>query len=240
MRIGQRYTNDSILEGIRKYTSLNGQLPEGSFGMGYEHKEDDNVNAQSQTNEGLSTSNINPSSIKVSKDAKINQAAWEKAYAEYGKTLGLNDHKAYLHLLGQIMHESGSFRYMEELASGKAYEGRKDLGNIYEGDGVRFKGRGPIQVTGRSNYKTIYEKFFIPNGLGHYNIVEHPELGSDPYIGSLMTFGWILTTNNGKRTITACNNYDVLAATKAINGGTNGLDDRRVKTATLLQQNNLV
>jgi putative chitinase len=43
--------------------------------------------------------------------------------------------------LAQTGHESGSFHYLEELASGVAYEGRKDLGNTQPGDGVRFKGR---------------------------------------------------------------------------------------------------
>ena len=78
---------------------------------------------------------------------------------------------------------------MEEIGDGSKYEGRTDLGNTQKGDGKRYKGRGPIQVTGRNNYKKIYEEFFIPNGLGEYNIVENPELGSDPRIGSLMTIG---------------------------------------------------
>lgn len=103
--------------------------------------------------------------------------------------MGLKDEVAYLHLLGQLQHESGDFKYMEEIASGKAYEGRKNLGNIKPGDGVRYKGRGPIQVTGRANYTKIYQEFFVPNGLGEYNIVDNPELGSDPRIGSLMSMG---------------------------------------------------
>ena len=56
------------------------------------------------------------------------------------------------HFLAQIAWESGSLRYTEEIASGKAYEGRADLGNTQRGDGVRFKGRGLIQLTGRANY----------------------------------------------------------------------------------------
>ena len=85
---------------------------------------------------------------------------------------------------------------MEEIASGSAYEGRVDLGNVHKGDGVKFKGRGPIQVTGRANYEKIYKNFFVPNGLGEYDIVSNPELASDPKIGSLLSIGWLATTSN--------------------------------------------
>ena len=75
--------------------------------------------------------------------------------------------------IAQIGHESGQLRYVEEIASGAAYEGRKDLGNTQKGDGKRFKGRGLIQITGRYNYTQLSKD------LGE-DFVKNPELLSTP------------------------------------------------------------
>ena len=84
--------------------------------------------------------------------------------------------------LAQLAHESGSLKYVEEIASGEAYEGREDLGNIHPGDGKRYKGRGLIQITGRSNY------FQVGRALD-YDFVAHPEKLELPGAAA-MSAGW--------------------------------------------------
>ena len=126
------------------------------------------------------------------------------------------------HFMAQVMHESGSFRYMEEIASGKAYEGRADLGNTQPGDGVRYKGRGPIQCTGRANYRRYGAKVGI-------DLERHPEIASYPSIGLHLALEYWKA--NGLNTFADADN--VLAITRAINGGTNGLGDRKAHLAKL-------
>lgn len=77
--------------------------------------------------------------------------------------------------IAQIGHESGAFRYVRELATGQKYEGRKDLGNDQPGDGVKFKGRGLIQITGRDNYVAL-DSFFGLNG----RLIENPSMLEAP------------------------------------------------------------
>lgn len=117
--------------------------------------------------------------------------------------------------LAQIGHESGQLRYTEELASGAAYEGRKDLGNTEKGDGVKYKGRGLIQITGRSNYALCGLALDLP-------LLEKPELLSQlPY--SVLSAGWFWSNNNLN---SYCDKDDFKGLTKRINGGYNGYSDR--------------
>lgn len=125
----------------------------------------------------------------------------------------------------QVGHESSGLRYMEEIADGSAYEGRADLGNTQPGDGRRFKGHGPIQITGRHNHtevsKWAYSKGLVPSPT---YFVDHPEqLGSDQY--GFLGVVWYWTIARPKLNSLA-DAGDVIAATRAVNGGTNGLDDR--------------
>jgi len=75
--------------------------------------------------------------------------------------------------LAQIAHESGELKYVKEIASGRAYEMRLDLGNTKQGDGLKYKGRGLIQLTGKFNYIS----FMMSSGV---DCVEHPELLEQP------------------------------------------------------------
>lgn len=79
--------------------------------------------------------------------------------------------REYAHFLAQACHETDRFKTLKEYASGKAYEGRKDLGNTFPGDGTRFRGRGIFQTTGRFNYQNMSTKKGNP-----YLFVSNPEL----------------------------------------------------------------
>lgn len=117
--------------------------------------------------------------------------------------------------LAQLAHESGQLRYVRELASGQAYEGRKDLGNVVAGDGVRFKGRGLIQITGRSNYTKCGFALEL-------DLLTNPELLETPE-NAARSAAWFWFQN---RLNQYADNDDFVTLTKRINGGTNGLDDR--------------
>lgn len=124
------------------------------------------------------------------------------------------------HFMAQLMHESGNFRYMEEIASGAAYEGRKDLGNTERGDGIRYKGRGPIQLTGRANYR----KYGRIIGI---DLERHPTIAAIPSIGLWTALEYWKQNNLNA----IADKDDVVLITRRINGGTNGLDDRKKKLA---------
>ena len=124
------------------------------------------------------------------------------------------------HFLAQIGLESGNFLYTEELASGAAYEGRKDLGNSRKGDGVRYKGRGLIQLTGRANYTA----FSAYTGVDY---LAQPELlATDPLIAVDAACWFWKDRGLGPY----ADQDDVKAVTKRINGLADGphthLDER--------------
>lgn len=94
------------------------------------------------------------------------------------------------HFLAQVGHESGGLRWMMELASGDAYEDRKDLGNARSGDGPRYKGAGAIQLTGRYNYQQFAD--FIKD----QNVMDGAAYVANKYPFTSAGFWWHLNGIN--------------------------------------------
>jgi putative chitinase len=127
------------------------------------------------------------------------------------------------HFLSQLGHESGEFRFTEEIASGTQYEGRRDLGNTQKGDGVRFKGRGLIQLTGRTNYTA----FGVFKGTDFTTDASAKTLATDPSL-AVEVSGFFWKTRNLNPLADADN---VVRVTEVVNGGHRGLADRKAKLA---------
>jgi predicted chitinase len=120
------------------------------------------------------------------------------------------------YFLAQVLHESLLLIYDHEIASGAAYEGRHDLGNIHPGDGVRFRGRGWIMITGRANYGLASRALGI-------DLINHPELASRHDIAwRIAAWYWTVRGINS-----AADRHDFVRVTELINGGRNGLAQRQ-------------
>lgn len=185
-----------------------------------------------------STARIDITSIQESvRDVKI--AAFQKAVKtppsdviQAMKTYGITDPLEKAHFLAQISHESGQFRYREEIASGVDYEGRKDLGNTQPGDGKRYKGRGYMQLTGRNNY-TKYNNYLKSKGITD-DVVSSPGLVATKYAADVSAWFWKIYGPSGVKNFPVRSRQgssvaDVTKISKWVNGGTNGLQDRIAK-----------
>lgn len=129
---------------------------------------------------------------------------------------GIDSFLRVAHFMAQVTHECAGFRTTEEFASGAAYEGRRDLGNIRPGDGVRYKGRGLIQLTGRANYARAGARLGLP-------LEAEPALAAEPATSLRIACDyWV-----DRRINAPADRDDLEAVTRAVNGGLNGLADRR-------------
>lgn len=120
------------------------------------------------------------------------------------------------HFFAQAAHESAHFQTLSEYADGSAYEGRSDLGNTKPGDGKRYKGRGIFQLTGRSNYRLFGKQI----GL---DLENNPELAQHPEVSVLTALEY--WKNRHLNEYADDDNIELITA--RINGGYNGLDDRK-------------
>jgi len=138
------------------------------------------------------------------------------------------------HFCAQIGHESDGLQYREEIwgptPQQQRYEPPSDLadrlGNDHRGDGERYKGRGLIQLTGRANYEA-YNKAVPVNVVDQPRLVGEPDLAAD-------VAGWYWDRHGlnevAGRDMAVADDYRkrvVVDITEEINGGHNGLDDRR-------------
>jgi predicted chitinase/uncharacterized membrane protein YeaQ/YmgE (transglycosylase-associated protein family) len=121
------------------------------------------------------------------------------------------------HFLSQTAHESGGLQWMEEIASGSAYEGRRDLGNVSPGDGRKYKGAGVIQLTGRHNYQKFAD--FIRD----QKVMQGHSYVAQVYPFTSAGFWW----KNNNMNALCDRGGTVKQVTKKVNGGYNGLADRQ-------------
>ena len=144
-------------------------------------------------------------------------------------TYGIDTPARLAAFLAQIAHESGALRYVAEIASGQAYEGRADLGNVEAGDGQRYKGRGLLQVTGRANYRALAQA--LPDAP---DFVAVPEALEQPQWAAMSAAHWWHAHNCNA--LADAGEFDKLS--RLINRGNahstkpaNGEDDRRARWA---------
>lgn len=125
--------------------------------------------------------------------------------------------------LAQLAHESGELQFMEEIwgptAAQKRYEPPSTLatrlGNTEAGDGKRFKGRGPIQITGRDNYQRFGKLLGV-------DLIANPERAALPEIG--FAIAGLYWKRKGLNALADSGNFREI--TRRINGGQNGAAQR--------------
>ena len=130
--------------------------------------------------------------------------------------------------LAQIVHETLAFQFLREIwgptEAQKRYEGRLDLGNTTVGDGKRFKGRGAIQLTGRKNYKIYGDQLGLP-------LETNPDLAASPEVA--FRIAGAFWRDHELNELADQSRFELI--TRRINGGLNGLAERRVYYEALLK-----
>ena len=159
---------------------------------------------------------------------------WDDWLNEAMSLYGINTKKRIAAFLAQVGHESGRLKYTSEIwgptATQRRYEGRKDLGNIYPGDGSRFRGHGLIQTTGRYNHRRVTQRL-----RARFPTLGAPDFEAEPTKLTLPRWAalsaadyWDMIDGNA---LADTDQFTLL--TRRINGGTNGLADRRSLWASM-------
>lgn len=180
--------------------------------------------------------------VKMSKAGASPTLLNEIAYwvDKYAPQFNVNTPKRKSAFMANAAHETNGFKTLTEYASGAAYEGRKDLGNVNKGDGVKFKGRGIFQNTGRGNYKAMNDRIKRFCGVD-LDLLNHPERLAMPQWAVLTAFFYWQDKNlnaiadypdnwrskpvkiSGKQLTLSPFEY----ISYRINGGQNGIDERK-------------
>lgn len=139
---------------------------------------------------------------------------------QYFPQYSINSNLRIAHFVAQASHETMGFRYLKEIwgptPAQKRYEERQDLGNNRPGDGRLYAGRGIFQLTGRGNYARIGAALALP-------LEVEPELARDPQISvKIACHYWMV---HGINAPADADNVELV--TRIINGGHNGLEDRK-------------
>lgn len=155
----------------------------------------------------------------------VTVATWATKLDTACQHAGITTPRRLAHFLAQVLHESGALFYVEEVwgptATQLRYEGRLDLGNTQPGDGFRYRGRGPIEVTGRLNYLAIGKR------IG-YDLENKPDSASEIGVGSIIACDFWTTRFVSLNKLADRGGVEIVPAiTRVVNGGLNGLPDRR-------------
>lgn len=135
----------------------------------------------------------------------------------------INTHQRLAHFIAQTAHETGGYQWLQELGGPSyfsRYDGRADLGNIHPGDGAKYHGRGLIQLTGRNNYM----RATVVVGR---DLIGDPDLAATPAIA--VQTAVMFWNDHGLSALADAD--DTVAITRRINGGVNGLAERRAYLA---------
>lgn len=163
---------------------------------------------------------MNPQDLATATGARIDRATeWLLPIEATMVEFDISNTVRQAMFLAQIGHESGSLHYTLELwgptDAQRRYEGRADLGNNQPGDGLRFRGRGLIQLTGRANYQSVSVALGV-------DVVSNPDLlGQSPL--AARSAGWFWKTHGLNE---QADQGNFITVTRRINGGLNGLADR--------------
>lgn len=161
--------------------------------------------------------------------------AWADFIEEAFTIAGLNTLWQRAYFIAQVGHESAGLRTLREIwgptAAQSKYDTHPYLGNKAPGDGKKYMGRGPLQITGLANYIRITQ-LMRELHLDCPDFVQNPDALLQPEWGMrAAALYW------KDRNLTHITDFTLL--TRRINGGTNGLDKRKIRLRVAMAQPSL-